>query len=202
VKKSILFSICFILFCIVAPLTVFTGCNKVEAQTLIEPYSDDPEWVVDVIGGVPYMSTFNGMQPMLKTDDIHSLYSYFISLSDSSGIEPEIEEMDWSDSTFIVVEYKGKFYYQFYEVRKITVGVLTSESEFPIHKCDGNHGLMVDKWIPNLQNISLPLRNELQGKVIEGYVRKLEYPGLFQVCFGYIDSQGNEVWYTSHIIKT
>jgi len=200
-KKSILFSAVFILFCVFVPLGI-SSCQNVEAQTLEEPYSDDPEWTVDVIGGVPYMSTFSGMQPMLVSKDIHSLYSYFISLSDSSGVEPEIEEIDWSDSTFIVVEYRGKFYYQFFEVRAITVGVLTSESEFPIHRCNGEHELMTEKWIPNLNNISQPLRNELQGKVIEGYIKELELPGLYMVCFGYVDSQGKEIWYTSHIIMT
>lgn len=200
-KKSILFSICFIPFCILAPIGI-SSCQKVEAQTLIEPYSDDPEWVVDVIGGVPYMSSFSGMQPMVQAENIHALYSYFISLSDSSGIEPEIEEMDWSDSTFIVVEYKGKFYYQFYEVRQVSVGTLISESEFSIHRCNGEHELMSEKWQVNLNNISQPLRNELTGRVLEGYIKKLEYPGLFQVCFGYVNSKGEEVWYTSHIIKT
>ncbi len=200
-KKSILFSICFILFCIITPIGI-SSCQKVEAQTLIEPYSDDPEWVVDVIGGVPYMSTFSGMQPMVQAKNIHALYSYFISLSDSSGVEPEIEEIEWNDSIFIVVEYKQKFYYQFYEVRQITIGVLTSESEFPITRCNGEHELMVEKWIPNLNNISLPLRNELTGKVLEGYIKKLEYPGLYMVCFGYVNAQGNEIWFTSHIIKT
>lgn len=200
-KKSILFSICFILFCVITPIGI-SSCQKLNAQTIIEePYSDDPEWVIDVIGNVPYMSTFSGMQPMLKTDDIHSLYSYFISLSDSSGIEPEIEEMEWNDSIFIVVEYKQKFYYQFYEVRQITIGVLTSESEFPITRCNGEHSLMFEKWEVNLQNISQPLRNELLGKTLEGYIKKLEYPGLYQVCFGYVEN-GTNIWYTSYIIKT
>jgi hypothetical protein len=208
-KNTILFSFLFVLLCTFAPLSIaLTGCNKVDAQTIISDstaYSDDFEDFVKIIGNVPYMQTNTGAIEILRVENAHKLYSYFLTEMKDNEEMPEIWMCDWQDSSHVIVEFRNKFYYHTHEkLNNPILGILISESDYPITVCYREEIFIGEPYNLNLNNISEPLQTYCKSLIdFEAHIYPTGNPSEFKVYFGGWDvAKGEYSFFKSFIIIT
>jgi len=206
--KTILFSLIFCAFCTLAPLsTLLIGCNKVEAQIVPDSltYYDDFEDFVFIIGNLPYMQTKNGTIEILRVANAHKLYSYILTERNYDEEFPEIYMDDWQDSSHVVCEFRGKFYYHTHEKLNIPIlGYLMSESDYPITVCYRDEIFVGEDYNLNLNNISEPLQTYCRTLTdFEAHIYPTENPSEFKIYFGGWDNaKGEYSYFKSKIIIT
>lgn len=203
-KNTILFSLIFMCFCTITPLSIaLTGCNKVEAVNPIEMTWQDS---VILIGNKPYMMTLEGTIPILKVEDAHATYSYFMDIVKQNHTEsPKIWMADWQDSSHVIVEFRNKFYYHTHQsVNAILQGILISESDYPIYVCERENLFVGEEYNLNLANISEPLQTYCRTLTdFEAHIFPTENPSEFKIWFGGWDSKKEEfTFFKSFIIIT
>lgn len=205
-KNTLIFSLIFMCFCTFAPLSIaLTGCGKVEAQTVLSDsavYSNDFEDFVSIIGNVPYMQTNTGAVEILRVENAHKLYSYFLTEIKDGEELPEIWMSDWADSSHVVVEFRNKFYYHTHEKLNIPIlGYLMSESDYPITICYRDEIFVGEDYNLNLNNISEPLQKYCRTLTdFEAHIYPTGNPSEFKIYFGGWDAKKGEFTYFKSFI--
>jgi len=148
---------------------------------------------------IPYMKTLEGNVEILKVDNALSLFTSFQTEKDS----PTMAFLEWNDSLNIVVEWRNHFYYSPCN-DKTLLGILTSESDYPIFICPREDKFIGEPYGLQYDNISEPLRSYCKTlKDFEAYIYPTNNPSEYKVYFGGWDENKAEfTYFKSFIIIT
>lgn len=149
---------------------------------------------------IPYMKTLEGDVEILKVQNAFESYTFFQSEKIDS---PTITFLEWNDSLNIVVEWKNHFYYSPCS-DKTLLGILMSESDYPIFICQREDKFIGEPYNLQYNNISAPLRDYCKTLTdFEAYIYPTGKPSEYKIYFGGWDNvKGEFTYFKSFIIIT
>lgn len=172
-------------------ILLFSSCER-------EVNPNDMTWndSLFVEKNIPYMNTLNGNVEILKVDNALSLFTYFQTEKDS----PTMTFLEWNDSLNIVVEWKNHFYYSPCS-DKTLLGILMSESDYPIFICPREDKFIGEPYGLQYNNISEPLRSYCKSLTdFEAHIYPTGNPSEFKIYFGGWDAKKGEFTYFKSFI--
>ena len=149
---------------------------------------------------IPYMRTEQGNVEILKVQSALELYTYFQSEKVDS---PSMTFLEWNDSLNTVVEWNNHFYYSPCS-DKTLLGILISESDYPIFICPRTDKFVGEPYNLQYDNISEPLQTYCKSlQQFEAHIYPTNNPSEYKIWFGGWDAKKGEYsFFKSFIIIT